>query len=74
MDILCFVVPFAKLCDAELSVATEVDGCGRPISAMPVCMDIGFWKCSNSSSTSDFMAKAMKFFRMLHYTCMGPSY
>ena len=49
---LFFAVPIMMLFAAVLSVATVVCGCGWPISAMAVHMDVTFWKFSDNNPDS----------------------
>ena len=60
--------------DAVLYVATIFGGCGWPISARAVLMDVAFWQFSNNTPISDPMANVMTFIIILHYTCTGTFY
>ena len=55
----CFSVTLTMLFDSVLSVTTCVGGCGCPIFARDVLMDIAFWNFANNSPNSASMADAM---------------
>ena len=59
------------LFDAVLYVTTGVGGCGWPISAWAVLMDVAFWQFSNNPPNYDSVVDAMVFLIMLHYTFTG---
>ena len=42
-DIFCFAVPLTMLFAAVLSIATGVGGCGWPIYARYVLIEVAFW-------------------------------
>ena len=72
LNLFCFSVPLMILFAAVLSVATSVGGCGWPIYARPVLMDVAFWQFSNDPPNSDSMVDVMAFLIIIHYTCAGP--
>ena len=54
---------------AVLSVSNGVGGCEWPIYDRSVCMDVTFWKFSNSPPSSTSMDDAMTFIMKLHSIC-----
>ena len=67
----CFPVPLMMLFAAELSVSTGVGGCGCPIYARAVLVDVAFWKFSNDLPNSASVSYFMIFLIMLHSICTG---
>ena len=70
--LFCFSVPLTMLFAAVLSVATGVGGCGWPISARAVLMDVAFCNFSNNPPNYASMDDAIKFLIILNSTCTGP--
>ena len=70
-DIFCFSVPLTMLFVAILYVSTGVGGCWWPIFNRAIRMDVAFWKFSNNPTNSAFVADAITFLIMMHYTCTG---
>ena len=64
----CFAVPLTMIFVVVLSVATSVGGCGWPIFARDVLMDVAFCQFSNIPPNSASVSDTMKFLTMLHYT------
>ena len=59
---------------AMLSVDTGVGGCGWPISAREVHIDVYFLHFKNNPPNHASVADAMMFIMILHSTCTGPFY
>ena len=57
--------------DSVLSVATVVGGCGWPIYARSVLMDVDFKQLSSNPPNYASVADAMNFLMILHSTCTG---
>ena len=69
LDIFCSVIPFMMLFVYILSVATGFDGCGWPIYAREVFMDVSFWQFSSNPHNSASVADVMTFIVILYSTC-----
>ena len=54
------------------SVATGVGGCGCPIYARAVLMNVAFWLFSNNPPNSASVDYAITFLIMMNSTCTGP--
>ena len=57
---------------AVFSVDTCVGGCGRPIYAREIHMDVSFWKFSKNTPNYASVDKAMQFLMIMHSTCTCP--
>ena len=68
----CFAFPFTMLFNAVLAVTTGVGGCGWPIYAREVLVDVLFRQFTTNPPNSIYVADAMTFIIILHYTCTGP--
>ena len=71
LDIFCFSVPLTMMFAAVFSIATGVGGCGCPISARAILMDVTLWNFSNNPPNYDSVADYTPFIIMLHSTCTG---
>ena len=72
--IICLAVPFTMIFSIVLPVATGVGGCGCPIYAREVRMDVEFWQFSNNPPNSTSVSDAVIFLIIPNSTCMGPCY
>ena len=70
---LDFFAVVLKILFADVfSIAIVVGGCGWPIYARVVLMDVAFYQFSNNPPNSSSVADTMTFLIMLHSTCTGP--
>ena len=71
LDLLCLAVPFTIIFTSVLSIATSIGGCGWPISARDVRMDVAFCHFSSNPTNYASMGDVMMFLMILNSTCTG---